>query len=329
MPRRSSLLTLIAVAALWGASFLFIRIGVRDLGPVALIEARVALAGLALLAIVTVLRRRPSWRDRWRYLMLGLLSAAAPFTLIAAAELHLTASLAAILNATTPMFSLLLSAWWLREPLTVRKLAGVMVGVLGVAVLVGLGPIDPGPVLWASVAASLVAALLYAAGGIYAATRFSGVAPISVATGQQLAAAVLLLPLAAALPPAELPGPSVTAAVLALALACTALGFVLFYRLVAQLGSTGALTVTYLVPVFGSAWGALFLGERLSIGAGLGLLLVLGGVALVTRPSAPTPASAPDPAPALAPDARSGPGASRVDHGVSCGVAGVSSPETP
>lgn len=275
--------TLVAVAALWGASFLFLRVAVHDLGPVALIEARVLLAGLALLAVVTLLRRQPAWRRDWKgYLVLGGISAAAPFTLIAAAELEITASLAAILNATTPLFALLLAAARLREPLTGRRLTGVLLGVVGVAVLVGAGPLQLNRGLILATAASLLAALLYAVGGIYAKTRFATTPPITVATGQQLGAAALLLLPTLALPPTRTPTPTVTAAVLALALASTALGFALFYRLVARLGPTGALSVTFLVPVFGLAWGATFLGEQLTPGTGLGLLIVLSSIALVT-----------------------------------------------
>ena len=282
-PGVSDVVTLLAVAALWGASFLFIRVAVPVLRPVALIEARVLLAGLALLVVVSWLRRAPAWRRDWQgYLLLGALSAAAPFTLIAAAELRLTASLAAILNATTPLFALLLGAARLREPLTARRLAGVLLGVAGVAVLVGLGPLHVDVPFLAAVAASLAAALLYAAGGVYAKTRFTGTAPITLATGQQLAAAALLLLPTLVLPPAQAPGPGVGAAVLALALPCTALGFGLFYRLVARLGPTGALSVTFLVPVFGLLWGALFLQEQVTVSTGAGLLIVLASVALVT-----------------------------------------------
>jgi len=279
----SDVATLLAVAALWGASFLFIRVAVPDLRPVPLIAARVLLAGVALLVAVTVLRRPPAWRrDGAAYLLLGGVSAAAPFTLIAAAELRLTASLAAVLNATTPLFALLLAAVRLREPLDGRRLAGVLLGVVGVAVLVGLGPLHPtGPVL-AAVAASLLAALLYAIGGLYAQTRFTGTPPTTVATGQQLGAAALLLIPALLLRPAHPPDRHVSAAVLALALGCTALGFALFYRLVARLGPTAALSVTFLVPVFGLTWGALFLHETISPGTGGGLLIILASVALVT-----------------------------------------------
>lgn len=285
--------TLFAVAALWGASFLFIRVAVHDLGPVALIEARVLLAGLALLAVGALLRRQPAWRRDWKgYLVLGGVSAAAPFTLIAAAELEITASLAAILNATTPLFALLLAAVRLREPLTGRRLSGVLLGVVGVAVLVGAGPLQLNRGLVLATAASLLGALLYAVGGVYAKSRFATTPPLTVATGQQLGAAALLLLPTLALPPPRSPTPSVTAAVLALALASTALGFALFYRLVARLGPTGALSVTFLVPVFGLAWGATFLGEQLTPGTGLGLLIVLSSIALVTdvgrrRPAQP------------------------------------------
>ncbi len=275
--------TLLTVAALWGASFLFIRIAVDDLGPVALIEARVLLAGLALLVAVSVLHRQPAWRRDWKgYLILGGLSAAAPFTLIAAAELEITASLAAILNATTPVFALLLAAVRLQEPLTARRLAGVLLGVAGVVVLVGLGPLQIDRRLIAATAASLFAALLYAVGGVYAKARFATTAPITVATGQQLGAAALLLVPALALPPSRPPTPGATAAVLALALLSTALGFALFYRLVTRLGPTGALSVTFLVPVFGLTWGAIFLGEQVTPGTGIGLLIVLLSITLVT-----------------------------------------------
>ena len=194
-PTGTDLAALLAVGALWGASFLFIRVAVSDLRPVALIEARTLLAGVALLAVLSWWHRTPDWRADWRgYLLLGALSAAAPFTLIAFAEVRLTASLAAVLNATTPLFALLLGAARHHEPLTRRRLGGVVLGIAGVAVLVGLGRLHLDAALTLAVAASLLAAALYAAGGVYARTRFTGTPPITVATGQQLAAAALLLP---------------------------------------------------------------------------------------------------------------------------------------
>jgi drug/metabolite transporter (DMT)-like permease len=274
-------LLMLTVGALWGASFLFMRVAAPVLGPVALIEARVLLAGLALLVVVALLRQAPAWRKDWKgYLVLGAL-AAGPFTLIAAAELRITASLAAILNATVPLFTLLIAAARGQETLTARRVAGVLLGVFGVAVLVGLGPLQLDVNLFAAAGASLFAALLLAAGGVYAKTCFPSTPPTTLAAGQQLAAAVLLLPPALALPPNAVPDVGTGAAVLALALGCTALGFGLFYRLLARVGPTGALSVTFLVPVFGIAWGTLFLGEHPTLATGTGLLIILAGIALV------------------------------------------------
>lgn len=274
-------LLLLTVAALWGASFLFMRVAVPALGPVALIEARVLLAGVALFLVVVVLRQQPAWRKDWTgYLVLGAL-AAVPFTLIAAAELRITASLAAVLNATVPLFTLMISTARGQETLTARRLAGVLLGVLGVAVLVGLGPLHLDATLLAATGASLLAAGLLAAGGVYAKTRFPTTPPTTVATGQQLAAAALLLPPSLALPPKTFPDVGTATAVLALALGCTALGFGLFYRLLARVGPTGALSVTFLVPVFGIAWGTAFLGEHPTPTTAAGLLIILASVALV------------------------------------------------
>ncbi|MFB6722643.1 DMT family transporter [Kribbella sp. NPDC056345] len=277
-------LLLVTVAALWGASFLFIRIAVPALGPVVLMEARVLIAGLILLAVVAGLGRLPNWRTDWKgYVVLGTLSAAVPFTLIAVAELWLTASLAAILNATTPLFTLLIGAARRQEELSTYRLAGVLLGLLGVCVVVGLGPLQVDLELAFGVVASLAAAVLYAVGGLYAKARFPSTPPTTVATGQQLGAALVLLLPSFALPPRGLPSPGIAVAVLALSVGCTAVGFALFYRILALVGPTGALSVTFLVPVFGLLWGSVFLDEHFTVSTIIGLLVILSGVALVTR----------------------------------------------
>lgn len=280
---------LVMVAGLWGASFLFIRVAVAEWGPVALIEARVLLAGLALLLVLFLLRLgRPEWRTYgWRYLVLGAVSAGVPFTLIAVAEQHLTSGLAATLNATTPVFALLIGAAYGQEHLTLRRLLGVACGVIGVAILVGLGPLQPSWAMVVAVAASLAAALCYAIGGVYAKRHFTTVAPITVATGQQLGAALVLLPLLPFTPPREIPSTTSIGAVVALALPCTALGFALFYRINARSGPATALAVTLLVPPFGLFWGAVLLGEPLTPSMLIGLAVILASVALITIRPAP------------------------------------------
>jgi drug/metabolite transporter (DMT)-like permease len=273
------------------------------------VEARVLLAGLGLLVVAALARKVPdARRDLRGFLILGALMAAVPFTLIAAAELRITASLAAILNATTPLFALLVSAVRQRTLPAKRQLSGVVVGVIGVAVLVGLGPLQLDGGLILAAAASLLAALCYALGGLYAKARFPGTHPLTTATGQQLGAAAWLLIPSLALPPREPVTGGIVLAVAALALACTSLGFVLFFRLVSRIGPAGALTVTFLVPLFGLLWGTVFLGETLNWSMPVGLLLVLSAVFLVTdlqlgyprRPGAPPPAAFPPDRPVTA-----------------------------
>jgi len=274
---------LLLLAALWGGSFLFIRIASPALGPLALVDLRVLLAGGALLVYAAIARRLPTWRSWWRrYLILGALNAAVPFTLIATAELHLTASLAAILNATTPLFTALVAAVWLKERVTAPKAAGLALGVVGVAVLVGWSPLPPSDAVLLSVGASLLAALFYGLGGVYAKAAFGGVPPLALAIGQQLGAGACLSPFAALTLPAMRPSPGILVAVVVLALLCTALGYLLYFHLIGRVGPTKTLSVTFLIPVFGLLWSALFLREPVGIGTFAGLALILASVTLVT-----------------------------------------------
>jgi len=274
---------LLLLAALWGGSFLFIRLAAPALGPLALMDLRVLLAGGALLVYAAIARRLPAWRSWWRrYLILGALNAAAPFTLIATAELRLTASLAAILNATTPLFTALVAAVWLKERVTAPKAAGLALGVVGVAVLVGWSPLPPSGAVLLSVGASLLAALFYGLGGVYAKVAFGGVPPLALTIGQQMGASVCLLPFAALTLPAIRPAPGVLAAVVALALLCTSLGYLLYFHLIRSVGPTKTLSVTFLVPVFGLLWSTLFLREPVGAGTVAGLAIILASVTLVT-----------------------------------------------
>ncbi len=177
---------LLLLGALWGASFLFIEVAVPALGPVLLVDLRVLLAATALALCTVIVGRLPPLWARWKeFLILGGLNAAAPFTLIAASQLNLTASLAAILDSTTPLFAAMVAAAWIGEALTVRKAVGLFLGVLGVAVLVGLDPVPLSGIVLLSVGASLLAALCYALGGVYAKRAFLSVPPLGMGIGQQ------------------------------------------------------------------------------------------------------------------------------------------------
>ncbi len=215
--------------------------------------------------------------------MLGCVNAAVPFTLIAASEIALTASLASILNSTTPLFSAVVAAAWIGEALSAKKVAGLVLGIVGVAVLVGWTPVPFDRVVALSIGASLLAALCYALGATYAKRTFSGTEPLAMAVGQQAAAGVLLLPLAAATFPGEAPSLLVVLCVVGLAVLSTAVAYLIYFRLLASVGPTKTLTVTFLVPVFGLLFGVVLLGEPAGIGTLVGLGIILSSVTLVTE----------------------------------------------
>jgi drug/metabolite transporter (DMT)-like permease len=274
---------LLLLAALWGGSFLMIRVAAPVLGPLPLVDVRVCLAGSALLLYALAIGKRPALRARGRaFLTLGALNAALPFTLIAFAELHLSASLAAILNATTPLFAALAATIWLGQRLTAARILGLLLGVAGVAALVGWQAIPISPLMLISVGLSLLAALLYGLGGIYAGRAFGGVPSLTLAIGQQLAAGIWLLPFALAAAPGSRVTPGAVVAMIVLALAGTSLGYLLYFNLIARVGATSTLSVTYLVPVFGVFWGRLLLGEAIHVGTIAGLAIILISVTLVT-----------------------------------------------
>jgi drug/metabolite transporter (DMT)-like permease len=286
-PRQLAML--LSLAALWGASFLFMRVSVPAFGPIVLADARVALAGVVLLGYAAAIGARPALRTRWRdYLLLGSVNAALPFTLLAAAQLEIEASLAAVLNAMAPLCGALVAAVWLGERVTLAARVGLVLGVAGVALVVGLSPFTIDLVFVLSVLACLAAAFAYGVGANLVRVRFAGEPPLSMAIGQQLAAAVVLLPLIPAVPLRATPDAVDVACLLALALGSTGVAYLLYFRLLSELGATGGMTVIFVVPVFGVLWGALFLDERIHLGTLLGGAVILLSVWLITR----TPASA-------------------------------------
>src|SRR5829696_8149182 len=274
---------LILLGATWGGSFLFIRVAVPALGPFLLVELRVGLAAAALVAYALAASRVLKIQGRWRsFLALGFLNAAVPFSLISAAEIHLTASLAAILNSTTVMFTAIVAAMWMGDALTARKIVGIILGIFGVTVLVGWDPIPLSGIVLLSVAAMLGASLAYALGATYAKQAFSGIPPLGMAIGQQAAATALLSPLAFVSLPKETPSLVVVLSMLGLALLSTAVAYLIYFRLIENVGPTSTVTVTLLVPVFGLLFGVLLLDEPFGLGTLAGLGIILTSVVLIT-----------------------------------------------
>lgn len=278
----ANLVRLVALAAIWGASFLFMRMAVPVLGPVQLIESRLFLAALFLLVAGLVLRQRMYLRQHWRhYLRLGFFNSALPFLFFAYAALTLTASMLAILNATAPMWGAAIAMLWGRVPVSGKKLLGLLLGVVGVFLLVGpqKAALQPGDVL--AIAAGLMAALCYGIAS-YQAQANPGPGPLANAQGSMWTSALLVAPALFFFPAPAVPTPGVLGAVLALGLICTGLAYLLYFRLIAEVGAASAMTVAFLIPMFGILWGYLFLDEAVGWHLLSGAVLVVLGTALVT-----------------------------------------------
>lgn len=277
----SDLIELLVLAAVWGASFLFMRIAAPVLGPVWLIELRVAIAGLTLIAVAIRLNLLGEMRHNVLPLMVvGCINSAIPFLLFAFAALSLPAGFAAILNATAPLFGTLIAGLWLREKLTLIQFAGLVIGFAGVTILVGWTKIPvTSSFIW-SVVAGLSASCFYAIAAPYAKQKLAGVNPIAVATGSQLSAAIVLFPLLPWFLPNRTPSIEVILVTIALGLFSTALAYVMYFRLIANIGASKSLTVAYLIPVFAMLWGALILREPITASMILGCSLILSGTAI-------------------------------------------------
>lgn len=281
--KRADAARLVLLGAIWGASFLFTRITAPLLGPVATADLRMLIGGGALAAWFTSIGFDPQWRRWWlQYLVVGLLTSGLPFLLFAYAAVTLPAGFLSVLNATAPMWGAVMAAVLLGERLTGRRAVGFALGVAGVALVTRPEPGAAIAVL--PLAAALAAPLCYGVAGPYL-KRWAASAPArGMALGTQLTAGIVLLPLNAIWPPATTsPSLLIVGSVLALGLVCGAVAYLLYFRLINDIGPTGALTVTYLVPIFGVTWGVIFLGETLSHGMLAGGALVIAGTVLVLR----------------------------------------------
>jgi len=276
---------LLALAALWGASFLFMRLGAGEFGPVALSALRVGIASAVLLPLLFWQGQGALLRTHWRAIaVVGVVNSALPFVLFSIAALAINAGLSAIFNATAPLWGAVIAWAWLGDRLSRARVLGLAIGFAGVLWLAwdkaSLKPGEQGVSAVAAIAACLAATLCYGFAANYTKRRLSGVPALAVATGSQTAAAIVLALPAAWLWPAAAPSATAWASVIGLALLCTALAYLLYFHLIDNLGAARAITVTFLIPVFGLFWGAVFLGETLTPAMLLGCAVILLGTAL-------------------------------------------------
>lgn len=284
--RVNDVIKLLVLAAIWGASFIFIRVQAPVLGPIMTAELRVLITGIVLLGYFALIGFKSGWKEHWKhYSLIGIVNCALPFSLYAFAGMHIPASYSVVINSTTPLFTALFSALWLGQRFTIQKAFAMLTGALGVALVAKVGPADLDEYALASIAACLVASACYGMSVNYIKRFASDVPPLGFAGISQLVAAVALLPI--------LPfSPVIDAAkidmviimnVLALAIICSAVAFVMFYRLIADIGPLRTSTVTFLMPAFGMFWGNIFLDEPVTWPMIAGAVLIVAGTGAVMR----------------------------------------------
>ncbi|RYF72911.1 MAG: DMT family transporter [Comamonadaceae bacterium] len=281
------LLDLLLLGALWGASFLFMRVGAREFGAMPTAAARVAVATLTLLPLLMLRGQVPELRKHWKAaLSIGVLNSGLPFALFAYALITLNAGLGAVLNATVPMFGALVAWAWFGDRPDGSRLTGLAIGFAGVALLAGgsagvQGSGDARQALWA-VLACLLACLSYGVAANATRKHLQGAPALATAAGSQIGATLFLALPALWLWPAHNPSLRAWLALIALGVACTGFAYILFFRLIANAGPQRALTVTFLVPVFAVAYGAIFLHEAVTLWMLMCAAVIVCGVALST-----------------------------------------------
>ncbi|MFT3996273.1 MAG: EamA family transporter [Asticcacaulis sp.] len=282
----ASLFRLLSLAAVWGGSFLFMRLSVPALGPVWLIGMRVLLAALFLTGLAVATRKALQIKGFYKYyLIIGLFNSAIPFLLFAFAAKTLSASMLSILNAQAPLFGVILSAIVSRRLPSLQVIGGLALGVIGVAVLVGLDAAHLSPESLLAIAAAITAALCYAIASVWARHAPRTPDPLSNAHGSMWASVLLIAPaMPFFVPQADqlvLLTPWVALSIIALGVVSSGVAYILYFRLIDDIGAAPALTVTFLIPVFGTLWGFLFLHETVGWATLIGGALVLWGTALV------------------------------------------------
>ncbi|OCH75005.1 hypothetical protein BCT04_10350 [Vibrio breoganii] len=276
------MLRLICLAAIWGGSFLFMRISANALGPAYLIEARVLFAAVSLLVVAWYMKKKLDFTAHTKhFFIIGLLNTALPFLLFAYAAQTLPASILSILNSTAAIWGAAIAIVWSRSLPTLRVIVGLISGVIGVYILVGLDnallPANSGVAMIAGV----MAACCYGIASNYA-KNAPKISSFDNAHGSMWAACLIVLPLLPFMPIREMPDVQISISVILLGVVCTGLAYLLYFRLIEDLGPPSALSVTFLIPLFGILWGNLFLDEQVGWNTALGALFVIGGTMLVT-----------------------------------------------
>jgi drug/metabolite transporter (DMT)-like permease len=280
----ADLAKLVFLSAIWGGSFIFLRIAVPEFGPLLTATLRTALAGVALMTFAAATNVKMNWRANLKpFAVVGLFAGVIPFSCFSFAALHLPAAHSAVLNATAPLFGAVFSMLWLSERLTMRKLAGLLLGLTGVAILVGAGALPLSMSVLIAIAACLLAAACYALSSIIVKRtgRPGGVHPIAMATGSLALGGLMMLPTVPFSLPASMPSLLAIGCIVAMSLLSSGLAQALFIPLIVKIGPTRAMCVSFLIPLFSMLWGFLFLHEAVGMATLLGGAVVLAAMGMV------------------------------------------------
>lgn len=279
----SSLAQLVALGAIWGGAHALTRFSVPVFGPVLLIEVRIGMAALLLAGVAFATARPLRFKDQWRQVVvLGIINTAIPFLLLTYAATQLNASVISVLNATAPVFGAVIGALWLRESLSARKIVGMLLGICGVAVLLSGDLANADITSAAPVAAALGTACAYGFSSNYARRHAATLDHFNSAHGSLWVAALLVAPAVPFFPALAPVSPGAAAAAITLGVLCTGIAYLIYFRLIHDVGPASALSVAFLIPVFGVLWGVAFLNEPATPALLLGATFVVAGTALTT-----------------------------------------------
>jgi len=279
----SDIIDLVALGAVWGASFLFMRIAAPEFGPLVLVEVRVVIAALFLLPIFLFRADISELTVQWKKLaILSILNSAAPFYLLTFATLSITGGFAGILNATAPIFAAIVAWLWLSDQLGISQIIGLVIGFVGVLVLVWNKVTLNFDGTTVAILAAIIASVFYAIGGNYTKKYMSQMNPLAIATGTMIAAAIILLPVAIYLWPSDPVSTRSWSAAIIMGVASTGIAYILYFRLIRNVGPAKAITVTYLIPAFAMFWGAIVIDEKVTPIMLVGCSVIFIGTALAT-----------------------------------------------
>ncbi|MBC7502355.1 MAG: DMT family transporter [Herminiimonas sp.] len=291
---------LVFLAAIWGGSFIFLRVAVPEVGPILTAMLRIVLAAVALMGFAMLTGVNMHWKRNLKpFALVGLFAGVLPFTFFSFASLHLPAAYSAVLNSTAPLFGALMSVLWLAERLTLRKLVGLMMGISGVAVLVGAGSLVLNKPVLIATSLCLMAAASYAVSSII--VKKTGhspdspegtIHPIAMATGSLVLGGIMMLPLLPFAIPEVMPSARALWCVVGLSLLSSALAQAIFIPLIVKIGPTRAMSVSFLIPLFSMLWAFLFLHESVRMATLFGASIVLAAMWLVLSASQPKLADA-------------------------------------